>query len=185
MASVGVLLRRMCAGAGREDVVAARPVRVKRSKVVKENELERVLALAERDRPGAAGVVMLLDADDDCAATLGRQLLDRAEAATHLPVRVVLAVKELEAWLLAIAPLFVRDGLLDEGAAAPADHDGIRDAKGRLSELAGPGRSYVEVSDQVRFLARADLSAMRVADDSFDKFSRDVEWVLSQIPTVR
>ena len=57
------------------------PIRVKRNQVVKPDELERHIELLG-NRVGANGAILvLLDADDDCAARLGPALLERAIAA--------------------------------------------------------------------------------------------------------
>ena len=52
----------------------------------------------------AGGVLVLLDADDDCPAALGPALLERARAArSDVPISVVLANREFEAWFIAAA----------------------------------------------------------------------------------
>lgn len=81
--SVPILLRRILAETGRSELISsiARPVRVKRNHIVKEGELERGIALARRVRPGCTCALVILDADDDCPAVLGPQLLERATRA--------------------------------------------------------------------------------------------------------
>src|SRR5215469_12294378 len=53
------------------------PVRVSRSKIIKAGELERAAKLASLKAEGC-GVLVIIDADDDCPADLGPQLLARA-----------------------------------------------------------------------------------------------------------
>jgi len=48
--AVPVLLRRLLSERQRYDVMVARPVRVHRSSVVKEGEIERAVVLARRNR---------------------------------------------------------------------------------------------------------------------------------------
>ena len=87
--SIGPLLRRMLLDLGVYDVDIARPFRVKRGRVVRPGELERSVTQEIRSRVGASAVLVLLDADDDCPATLGPELLTRV-AAHAVPVRVVI-----------------------------------------------------------------------------------------------
>ena len=98
--SVPVLLRRIFAQLGSSSVQIARPFRVKRNRVVKEGELERAIRQTIRDRGRVAGIMVLIDSDDDCPAELGLQLLERAKKTTQMPVSVVLANREIESWFL-------------------------------------------------------------------------------------
>ena len=98
--AVPELLRRLLYADGVWDLEVAKPFRVKRNKVVKPGEIERAIELAVRDRPGGRAVIVILDADDDDPDQLGGDLLTRAQAATSLPVSVVLAAREYECWLL-------------------------------------------------------------------------------------
>lgn len=91
--SVPVLLRRL-------GIPCVRPFRVKRNKIVKPGELESAITFATMDRTGVTAVLVLLDADDDCPAALAPALLERARAVSPLPVSVVFAVREFEAWFL-------------------------------------------------------------------------------------
>ena len=50
--AVPMLLRRLLSELQRYDVMVARPVRVHRSSVVKEGEIERAVVLARRNREG-------------------------------------------------------------------------------------------------------------------------------------
>lgn len=98
--AVGVLMRRVLHELGVFDLEVARPFRVKRQRVVREGELERSIVQAQRSRPGASAVLVILDADEDCPATLAPHLLERARAQTDLPVCVVFPKVEIEAWIL-------------------------------------------------------------------------------------
>ncbi|HIE28097.1 TPA: DUF4276 family protein, partial [Candidatus Poribacteria bacterium] len=102
VASVPVLLRRLLSKRQRHDVTIARPVRVHRTSVVKEGEIERAVALARRNREGCDAVLVLLDADDDCPAELGPKLLNRIKKGHGdlSAVAVVLPKREFEGWFL-------------------------------------------------------------------------------------
>lgn len=166
-ASIPVLLRRL-------GVHAAQPFRVHRDKVVKPGELERAIKQALRSRPDPSALLVLLDADDDCPARLGPELLARARTATDRPVSVVFAVRELEAWFLGgIESLRGMRGIAPD-AAWPHDPEEPRGAKGRIEALMG-GRGYGDRADQPALMAKLDIAAARRRCPSLDKLLRDLE----------
>src|SRR3989304_4009532 len=124
--SIPVLFRRILAHQNVHDVSIARPFRVKRNRVVHPQELERAVTLAARDRANAAGVIVVLDSDDDCPARLGPDLLARARTATNLPVAIVLAQKELECWFLGATESLRGKGGIREDSVAPENPESIR-----------------------------------------------------------
>jgi hypothetical protein len=81
------------------------PMKVSRGSLAVAAGVERaVSAMARRVGP-AGGVLILLDADDDCPAELSPALLARARAErSDVPVSVVLANKEFEAWFVGHRP---------------------------------------------------------------------------------
>jgi len=153
-----------------------KPLRVKRDKVVKPGELERYVELAARRAGPGGSVLVLLDADDDCPAELGRRLAKRAaEGRPGLVISVVLAKREFEAWFLASAvSLRNRRGL---GADLDPPHapEAIRDAKGWLQERRVDGFAYSPTTDQPALVAVMDLQLARANAPSLDKLWRDLE----------
>src|SRR5581483_7473413 len=86
----------------RPDAVPIIPpaIRKPKSKLTKPGELERAVELAARKASGGA-IFIVVDADDDCAARLGPDFLRRAvEARSDREIRVVIAVREFEAWFV-------------------------------------------------------------------------------------
>jgi len=80
----------------------SKPIRVARNKLVKADVLENAVELAARQLRSPRAILILIDADDDCPAQLGPKLLARAQAAhSDVPIAVVLAKREYEAWFLA------------------------------------------------------------------------------------
>lgn len=174
VAAVPEILRRLLARLGAQHIEIARPFRVKRNLIVKNGELERAVKQAIRDRVNAAAVLVLLDADEDCPARLGPSLVERCRQATHLPVAVVLANKEFEAWFLgAKESLRGRRGIRDD-AVAPNDPEEIRGAKERLSQNM-EGKRYLEVDDQPAFASVVDLELAERRCPSFEKLVRDLK----------
>lgn len=160
------------------DLAVPTPFRVPRGRLTIAGGLEQAVGAEARRVPGAGGVLVLIDADDDCPAQLGPVLLARARTASAgKPVAVVLAKREFESWFVAAAPSLSSCGF-PEALDAPDDPESIRDAKGWLTDHRVDGHPYKPTVDQ-RLLASAfDIDLARKAAPSFDKFCREVESLL-------
>ncbi|MFO1271981.1 MAG: DUF4276 family protein [Rubrivivax sp.] len=176
VAALPLLLRRIANWRTPEifpDVPA--PIRVRRDRFInREDEFRRHLLLAAAKAGDDGWVLILLDADDDCAFQASQQLLARAhEVIPHRRVSVVMAVREYEAWFIAAsASLNGQRGLVVEpGDVAKAEEP--RDAKGWLKQRM-PGRSYGETTDQPAFTAAMDLAEAHERSRSFRKLCS--EW---------
>ena len=119
-------------------------------------------------------MLILLDADDDCPATLGPQLLRRARAARpDRTIGLVLARREYEAWFLAAAASLAGKRDLPAGLQPPPQPETIRGAKEWLRARLPRGQRYRETVHQPAFTALFDLQQARNAD-SFDKCYREI-----------
>lgn len=156
------------------------PIRTPRSKLLKRGELERAVDLAARKITSPGGILVVLDSDDDCPAQLGPELLDRVHRTRgSLPLAVVLAKREFEAWFLAAADsLRGQRGLGPELTPHP-EPETVRGAKEWLSQRMADAH-YVETIDQPALTAVFDLDMARRAD-SFDKCYREVERLLASM----
>lgn len=156
-------------------VVVAKPLRIQRDRLLKPDVLERAVTLAARqirDRDG--GVLVLIDADDDCPRDLAPTLLERARAAHGgVAVEVVLAEKEFEAWGLAAARSLRGWRGLPDDLEPPPNPQGIRGAKEWLTERMPGAAVYSPTADQPSLAAAINLDQARSAS-SFDKFCRAV-----------
>ncbi len=156
------------------------PFRLPKSKALRAGELERAVAFAALRAGGLGAVLVLLDADTDCPATLAPQLLARARAvAGDRPVAVVLAKCEFEAWFIAAAESLRGRRGLDADLVAAVDPEAIQGAKEWLSSRMQRGASYRETRDQAALATALDIVAARRAP-SFDKFYREVERLLRE-----
>lgn len=171
---MGVLLRRLIAAGDAPETEVARPFRVKRNKVVREGELERAVAQAVRSRSGATAVLVVLDADDDCAAELAPTLVLRGSTASQLPIGVVLPTVEIEAWILAAIESVRGVRGIRSDAQPPADVESVRDAKGALTNRMAGARGYVATDDMPAFFATMDLDLAESRSRSMGKFVREV-----------
>lgn len=170
--AVPVLVRRLAALLAPATAIDVKhPVRVKRQRLAKAGELERAVLLA-RQRIDKGGVILvLIDADEDCPATLAPDLLTRAQSvATGVTVAVVLAKYEFENWLVAGAGSVGGCRGLAATLAPPERPEQVA-AKSWLSQHMSAGRSYRETLDQAALADAFDVEQARRAD-SFDKLWR-------------
>ncbi len=160
-------------------VDAPTSIRKSRSKLLKEGELERAVTFAALQLDGPGGILIVLDADEDCPATLGMQIRERARAARpDKRIEVVLAKQEFEAWVIASATSLAGRRNLLPNLQAPQNPEELRDAKGWLTRNSQPGRPYKETIDQPAFAELLDLEAAKCTP-SFRKLWRDLESLIS------
>ena len=180
--AVPILLRRLAERLSPGfNVDVPRPIRIGRYKILKAGELERVVGLAAR-RAGTDGcILILLDAEDDCPAELGPELLRRARGErTDYDIRVVLAKAEYEAWFLAAGDSIAGKRGIAETVAPPSEPESIRGAKEWLSARMPSGQPYRPTLHQPALTAIFDLDSARMAP-SFDKLWRDVDSLLASV----
>jgi hypothetical protein len=157
------------------------PMRVPRGKLVGQGGIEDAVSAMAQRIGTSGGVLVLLDADDDCPAILGPALLKRAQAARpDVPVSVVLANREFEAWYLAAAPSLAGRHGFPADLTAPRNPERIRDAKGWLSRHRSEGPPYKPTVDQALLASAFDMETARRGSPSFDKFCRDVQNLLNR-----
>ncbi|MDE2881741.1 MAG: DUF4276 family protein [Acidobacteriota bacterium] len=169
--AVPVLLRRIARTlAPGIALTIARPIRVRRDRFVQEAELERYLNLVVSHAGPDARILILLDANGDCPAERGPELLARArKARPDKRIQVVLAKCEYEAWFLASSKTVVIGA-----PEPPADPEAIRGAK----EWIRRHQRYQPTVDQEPMTARFDMAEARRNAPSFDKMWRAVEALL-------
>jgi hypothetical protein len=176
-----VLLRRLCAEINPNVWVdLPTPYRVGRDSLVAPRGIESIVDRALSQIRGVTGLLVLIDADDDCPASLGPDLLSRAcGARSDVPIAVVLANREFEAWFLAAAVSLSGRQNLAAGLEAPPDPELPRGCKEWLTRHRQDGQPYRPKHDQAGLAAVFDLHAARGNAASFDKLWRDVEYLLN------
>lgn len=176
VAALPILLRRLTAWRTPEQYCDVQlPIRVRRDRFLnRDEEFRRHLLLAAGKCGRNGWILVLLDADDDCPATLGMEILERARAyLPHRKVSVVLANREYEAWFIAAAESLHghRGFVLDTGNAS--DPEKLRNAKGWVNARM-TSNSYGETTDQPAFTAQMDLQQVFDHSRSFRKLCS--EW---------
>ena len=182
VAAVPVLIQHIAAERYPEMVIdIPRPIRVNRNQVVLPDQLEQEVKLATQKIGGKGAIFIILDSDDDCPAQLGPALLNRAsQVHDNLPIAVVLAKHEFEAWFLAAAESLRGKRGLKNDIIPPTNPEEIRGAKEWLYQRMQTGNTYSETIDQPALAALFDIEKARQAD-SFDKCYRDIVWLLEEL----
>lgn len=161
---------------------ALSPVRVHRDRFLNsEDEFRKQLLLAAAKCGEQGWILVVLDADDDCPATLSAEIYQRAKQ--HVPHRrlsVVLAKREYEAWFIAAARSLDEHRGFHCPDEPPADAETPRDAKGWLRRNMKSG-TYSEVLDQPAFTAHFDLQQAFDNSRSFRKLCK--EWQANVVDT--
>jgi hypothetical protein len=129
-------------------------------------------------RPG--GVLVVLDADDDCPVDCAKTLVAWAtEASSAVPVGVVLADREFESWFLAGIDSLRGHRGISAAAVAPPNSETVRDAKGQLNALMPADQKYRPNIHQAGFAARLDIDVAAGRSRSLRKFVVEVTRLLS------
>lgn len=158
-----------------------RSFRVSRSKLVQEPaEIGSVVRRRGLRPQRAGGVLVVLDADDDCPVDCAKTLTTwAAEASAAVQVGVALANREFESWLLAGLESFRGYRGIPVDAVAPADSETVRDAKGRLNALMPPDHKYRPNVHQSGFAAKLEIDVAAERSRSFRKFVAEVTRLLT------
>lgn len=171
VAAVPELLRRVLSERlDRHDIGVLKP-KMGKGKGGLIKRFENLIGYAELTE-GCAGILVLLDADDDCPMELGIELASRARAtAVEIPTVVVSAKREYESWFLASDENFQGDAEEYSGA------------KRWLNRRVAAGLTYKETKDQVRFSATMDMDAAFEASRSFRRLCNAVDELVQFVDT--
>lgn len=150
--------------------------------IAKTEEAGRYIELAANTARAASGAVLVIfDADDDCAAQIGPGLLDEAtRLRPDTPIGLVVAVREFESWFLAGADSLGGKRGLPDDLRPPAEPEAVRDAKGWLQARRTDRNAYSPTVDQTPLVAALDLEPTRRRSPSFDKLWREVERLMRE-----
>jgi len=176
-----VLLRRLLVEAGCRTVGVGRPIRRTQSQLRSKEGIQAGVCLALL-QPECAAVVILFDGEDDCPKELGEQVRVWArEAAAGTPCDVVVAYREYETWFLAALESLRGHHGIAADAAAPANPESKRDAKGALEKFMPADRAYSETGDQPAMSAVFDMGLAHRRNRSFRKLVKAVGDLLTQL----
>ncbi len=151
--------------------------------------LSDYIRYAEMERDAQA-ILILLDLDDGCPAIEAQQLADDIRAASpQLPVAIILAHREYEAWFLAsVDTIAQQEGqkyhftpTFLQNATVPANAENIRDAKGWLSKHMLPGYRYKETAHQPSMTTLIDFDIAVQRSRSLRRLLHAVELLIQNV----
>jgi hypothetical protein len=172
-----ILIRKILGEAhGIHDAKILVPHRVPRGKF-KSEAITKALLL-QAGRVSAGGIIIAVDADDECALDIATTVRQRipSEAIANVPVEVAVAVREYESWFLASMGSLRMHQSITRHATFHGDPDAPRNAKGRLEELMT--ESYRETIHQPAFSSLIDLDLAK-ASRSFEHLLNCVDRIVA------
>ncbi len=162
-------------GWGKSKVVMAK----NRSKL--EKEIERFLRHAQ-NKTDCGGILVLVDADNDCPVTLFREMSQRCkQSGVTVPVQVVYACREYESWFLAsLATIRGRNGI-PESASLTGLAEAVTDPKKWLSDQMPDGKAYKETAHQASFTNSVDLDMAYQNSRSFRRLCHALQQLVEDM----
>ena len=144
-------------------------------------KLEDFLAHAQR-KPDCAGILVLLDADEDCPVTLANQLSRLCNPSIQSkPVTIVCANREYETWFLASLDTVKGSGYIRDTASLTGDAEDIRDPKKWLTDWMPPGQAYKPTTHQASLSSHIDLNLAHANSRSFRRLCHAVDELVDAI----
>lgn len=180
--AVPTLLSKILAEMGRYDVQVERPRNAKGCKnLMKPAGLEGFVELAATV-PGCGAVLILMDADKECAKGLAQEFSKRVLALkVHRPVVIVIANREYEAWFLASLETIAGKELQGRQGfpigltySKPDGVEEIVGVKGWLSSQLPQNRAYKPAEDQAALTRMIDTTLARQRSRSFRRLCHAV-----------
>ncbi len=186
-AAFPILLRRLIVELGCYLDIGGAPIRSRRTEIIREADFKRVIKLATF-KPNANAIVLLFDADQDCARThIPNMRQWSQEIAPNFPCAIIMARREYEAWFLAsIESLRGIRGIRDDAEYSHNPED-KKDAKGIIKGFMSPHTSYSPTADQPALSAMFDLAMAYRRASSFRKLVREICRLLEElghVPTI-
>jgi len=146
--------------------------RTSKGKLLKEDEFVRLLERARRYLSPGDGILVVMDADDDCPKNINERLLEwKSRHHADLNVAIVIAKREMEAWFVAGAES------LRTGLGMNPDAESLPNPKAWVGKNILQAY-YTPTADQARLAGRLDVVMARCIQ-SFDKLFREVLRLLS------
>ncbi len=177
---------------GRSDVFISAPITAKgKGNITRPGGLEKFLDAAFHE-PNCAATLVLLDADKACALRLAESLSKRVNVhGTRVPVVIVVATCEYEAWFLASLPTIVGKSIrtnfvLPDSTVLDGDPEAKQDVKGwitaQLPKVNGRRRvAYDEAEDQLSMTRLIDVTLARDNSRSFRRLCHAIEQIVEAI----
>ena len=179
-AALPPLLRRILAERLYEPGKIGRPV-VAHGRNELEKKLDKFLNHAQRQH-GCQGILVLVDADNDCPVEVATDLKAKAAATgVVIPVQIVYAHRKYESWFLASLETVRGHRGLPTTAILEALPEDIPNPKDWLSDQMPRGIAYKERADQPALSARIDIELAYANSPSFQQLCKAVERLIGKL----
>lgn len=168
----------------RYDINVPRPIIAKGASTF-DKKSEQLLRYAIKE--GCDGILVLIDADDECPYEKARIVSQKASTlGLNVPVAVVYAKSEYETWFISSLSSHSGDDIrswlgLDPSVNAPDNVEDIRGAKEWLSRRMPSGRRYKETTDQEHLTPHIDFDLAYFRSRSFRRLCHAVEQLVDAI----
>lgn len=151
-----------------------------RNNILKKDGLERFIRFCIADKADA--ILVLFDSDDDCPKKLAQDFYKRVQRMNiHIPIALVCAKCEYEAWFLANIDTLIQNGLLKSDASYDTTKiEEKRDVKGWLSTNMPSGK-YKEVTDQLKMTRYIEFERTHELSRSFRRLMHAIEELIRAI----
>ncbi|MDD3581204.1 MAG: DUF4276 family protein [Desulfobacca sp.] len=179
--AVPELLRRLLDIRKRFDIeISKPPINAHgRGNITKPNGLENFLRVAEK-RPDCKAILVLMDAERDCAKDVAQKLALRARnLITHIAIAVVAPNHMFENWFLASLETLAGKRGLEANLPTVNNPESIGNPKKWLTEHMGPGRIYKENLDQVAMSALINTDFVKQRSRSFRRLEHALDELLA------
>lgn len=134
--------------------------------------------------PNCGGILVLVDSDEDCAREWAKRIGDRCrEVGISVPIAVVCAVREYEAWLLASLDSIRGCGRFHDDIHYDGDPETLGGVKEWFTQQMPPGRAYKETIDQASMTSLIDISLASANSRSFRRLCHAMEELQSAMET--
>lgn len=126
--------------------------------------------------PNCGGILVLVDSDEDCARDWAKRTCDRCrEVGVPVPIAVVCAVREYEAWFLASLDSIRGSGQFNQEIHYDGNPEALGGVKEWFTQQMPPGRAYKETIDQASITSLIDISLARDNSRSFRRLCHAIE----------
>ena len=146
-----------------------------------EREFGKFLQYAA-NRPDCEGILVVLDADNDCPVEVASALKSKADSSgiSH-PIQIVCAHRSYESWFLASIETIRGTGGISDSASIEGRVEDIANPKAWLTDQMPRGRRYKETTDQPALSSRISIELAYANSRSFRQLCIAVKRLIDSI----
>jgi len=139
---------------------------------------------AAEEENNILGILILIDADDDCSVTLANEIVQLVnQIGARYSVVVVVANREYEAWFLASLETVRGSENIPADSVFSGEIEGKSDVKGWLTKQMPKGKAYKENTHQVILTQKIDVDLALANSRSFRRLVHAIELLVDAADT--